>query len=267
MVIGGTVGGSIGGGVAGAPPPAISGTSPPLYTLAFRIEEDGQPSVRMQKTDGVLWYAENLRVPCFIFVPINQLLRACIELTNRIGGGESKKVKEEELQAYFTRYPGLLMGDEFGIVIPQPIIVVRAATSGSRPRKMKPDFVLGPIDQGGLWRVVELKPPSFPFMKLDKNGHPRPYRKLTEALVQLQDYGEAFTRPDVLDRFQTTYAIDGNLYRPELQLIYGMSTDFVKRQTSLLRFLRSYSGVSVVPWDTLLNRIARMLTKRKEEFR
>ena len=206
--------------------------------MAFLIDAQGNISVKYQASDGRLVYADRQVLPSGLFIACynkwNEVIKELEEMVN------SDSVSESDLQRFFERHPEIISGQEYDMVIPQASIYSEECN-----KEWKADFVLSPHDQTEFCKVLELKLPKAQLLRSDKSGHARPYRGLIDAIQQLKDYGKAFHSHVTQQKFKQKYGID--IYRPDLQLIYGRSSDIIN-----LRHVQELQKESSISYGILL---------------
>jgi acyl carrier protein len=217
--------------------------------IAFRIREDGRIEVGLQQTDGTWIYADGTsRLPSGLYLTVfsrwESVLKELEEMVN------SPAITESELQHFFERYPDLLKGDEYDVMIPQARIVPVDAS------EWKADFVLHPFDQTAFSKVLELKMPRLRTAREPKSQHSRFYADLFAAINQLRDYGAAFHDRGTRARFKEMYGIE--VYRPDLQLITGRKWD--KEYMERMLELQRRNDVRITDWDSHLEALRRKFT-------
>jgi acyl carrier protein len=217
--------------------------------IAFRIREDGKIEVGLQKTDGSWLYADGTSLlPCGVYLTVfskwTDVLKELEEMIN------SPSLVERDLQKFFEKYPELLKGDDYDLLIPQACIITE------EERDWHADFVLHPFDQTNFCKVLELKIPQISTVRPPKHGHAQFYKELNSAINQLRDYGEAFHSTVTRERFKQIYKI--NVYKPDLELIAGRKWDMAYMKTMLETQRRN--NIRIDDWDTHLEKLRRKFT-------
>jgi len=221
--------------------------------IAFRIQADGTIQVGLRKTDGTWIYADGTQhLPSGLYLTVfskwGEVIRELEELVNW------PKVDERHLQEFFEKYPELLKGDEYDLMIPQACIVNEADLEPGNT--WRADFVLHPLDEASFCKVLELKPPQFSVERSPSHSHMRFYANLHAALTQLRDYGEAFHSTQTRQRFRDQYGID--VFRPDLQLIAGRKWDFMHIRN--MQELQRRQMVTFDNWDAAIEKLRRKFT-------
>jgi (E)-4-hydroxy-3-methyl-but-2-enyl pyrophosphate reductase len=224
--------------------------SPKDKTIIFHVLKDGKIQAGIRLTDGTWTFADGIsKLPSGIYVTIyskwENILKELEEIIN------DPQTKEIDLQLFFEKYPELLKGDDYNIVIPQACIIPDNAEIQEKP--WRADYVLSPIDQTNFCKILEIKKPQQKMIRKEKSGHQRFIALLWEAINQLRDYAEAFNNKETRARFQETYEI--NVFKPDLQLIIGRKWD-MKFIEPMLK-LQKQSHVKIDDWDTHLEKLRR----------
>jgi len=214
--------------------------------LSFRFLPNGNIEVQLRLEDGSWCFADGTSLLpssiCILsFTKWSNILKELEEIIN------NPNTQEEDLQYFFERYPELLVGNDYDVVIPQAVIVKDDNT------QWKPDFVLAPKNQIEFAKVLDLKIPSMQIHKRPNSGHLNFSAKLWNGISQVKDYSREFDKQSVRDRFKNKYNID--VYKPDLHLIAGRKWDIMlmDRMRELLR----ETQVKVEDWDTTLERLKR----------
>ena len=159
-------------------------------------------------------------------------------------------VKENDLQKYFEKYPELLKGDDYDLIIPQATIIGNSNTS------WRADFVLRPFDQINFCKILELKVPQLYTIKKEKSGHVNFYSELNSAIRQLKDYYRAFNNDITKKMFSEKYKT--NVFEPDLQLLIGRKWD--TQQINHMQSLQRDNNIKINDWDTLIELLKRKFT-------
>lgn len=217
--------------------------------IAFRLREDGHVEIGLQQTDGTWVYADGTsHIPSGVYLTVfskwSDVLKELEEMIN------SPAMKEMDLQRFFERYPELLRGDKYDLMIPQARIVPQE--SGA----WRADFLLHPFDQTAFCKVLELKVPKLRTTRPPYAGHSRFYADLLGAINQLRDYGAAFHDGETRRRFKEMYGID--VFQPDLQLIAGRKWD--KEQMETMLEIQRRNMVRITDWDSHLEALRRKFT-------
>lgn len=217
--------------------------------IAFRILEDGRIQVGLQQTDGTWIYAGGTsRLPSGLYLTVFSKWEAVLKELEEIVN--SPHVRESDLQLFFEKYPDLLKGDEYDLIIPQARIIPHDS------HEWRADFVLHPFDQTAFCKVLELKVPTLRTARRPRAGHSQFYVELLEAINQLRDYGAAFRDHATRRRFSELYGVE--IYRPDLQLITGRKWD--KEYMERLLEVQRRNEVRITDWDSHLEALRRKFT-------
>lgn len=217
-------------------------------TLVFRVSANGIIQAGLQAADGTwLETGETARLPCGLYVAsFNKWAQILKELDDLVN---SPATNEQDMQAFFERYPDILAGRHFDVAIPQARIV-RGGDS-----EWRADFILHPLDQLRFCQILELKLPEARMLRRGRAGHAQFYAELMNAINQLRDYGEAFHDSLTRAKFKDAYGID--VYRPDLHLVIGRRA-YIQSFEKFREVQRRHS-VEIEDWDTLIDRLRREL--------
>lgn len=153
----------------------------------------------------------------------------------------SPKAKEKDFQDFFNRHRDFILNDEYKDAHPH------IGLTSDDGQALVPDFILEPIDQGGLCDLLELKLPSAKVFNLKKNRM-RYSAAVAEAAAQLRLYGRYFeeekNRNDLFERYRL------RAYKPKMFVIIGRRSHAVdafeerSMQTDLPNlYLRTYDDI------------------------
>lgn len=121
------------------------------------------------------------------------------------------RTQERDLQDFFERHPDLILSDEYRRLHPR-------ITLDAEEGELIPDFVLEPVEQGGLCDLLELKLPSARAFVLKTNRY-RFSAAVLEAAAQLRTYSEYFDDPRNREKVRERYGLTA--YRPRMFVILG----------------------------------------------
>lgn len=215
--------------------------------LRLRLRDDHRVEVSLEFEDGSWTYADGTKLlPSRLYIPSfskwTSVLKQLEELIN------DPKTKERDLQEFLEQYPELIAGDEYDEIIPQATITRDSKYSWAA------DFVLAPVNQNEFSKVLELKLPNVRSIKMPHNQHINFTGKVWDAINQLRDYGHAFDKPNVREKFKQAYNLD--VYKPDLHLIIGRKWDFVNRDNEIYE-LKRRSEVKIEDWDSVVQKLKR----------
>lgn len=215
--------------------------------LAFKVLGSGLIEVSIRLEDGSWTYSggKTLLPSKLYIIQYSKWADILKELEEMIN---YKKVKENDLQGYFERYPELLAADDYDHIIPQATIARCEIDTD-----WKADFVLAPYNQTEFSKIIELKLPTMQLTTKPRSGHVNFSAKLWRAITQLKDYSKIFDSPHTRKIFQEKYNTD--VFKPDLQLIAGRRWDLL--WVDSINSLRRDSGVNIEDWDSLLDRLKR----------
>lgn len=219
-----------------------------LRILSFSFTEKNRIQVKLKKEDGSWLYADGMvELPsnlCFLtYSRWGNILKELEELIN------SPETLESDLQKYFERYPELLAGKDYEVIIPQAVIETES-------NKWKSDFILIPHNQVEFSKILELKLPSVPIIKRPNSGHYNFSANLYNAIQQIKDYSRAFKSTEVQKRFQQKYNLE--VFEPDLHLIVGRKWDLQLNEEH--KKLIRESQVKIEDWDSVVERLKRNFT-------
>lgn len=214
--------------------------------ISFKVREDGYIEVGLQTSDGSWVYADGTEMlPSGIYNTVfnrwSEILKELEEMIN------SPSVEEDDLQKYFEKYPELLKGDEYDLIIPQATII------GKKDSPWRADFVLRPFDQVNFCKILELKMPKADSFRKERSSHPVFYKQLHESIRQVKDYYRAFHSEKTRELFKHKYGFE--VFEPDLQLIVGRKWDI--EHIKYLQEIQKDNGLKITDWDTTLERLKR----------
>jgi len=215
--------------------------------LSFRMKPNGRIEVSLQYEDGSWTFVDGVSLlpSKFYFITFSrwgQILKELEALVN------DPKTKEADLQNFFEANPELFTEDNYDRIIPQASIVVN-----DNETPWRADFVLTPIKQTELAKIIELKLPAINLINKPKSGHFSFSAKILKAIAQLKDYYRAFDNPEIRSRFESKYGT--YIYKPELHLVAGRSYDL--NWVDKINELRSENNIRIEDWDSLIDRLKR----------
>jgi len=221
------------------------------YQLVFRLRHDGAIEAVFVGTDGSVTDAgAHKRLISGIYVPTRSDLASILgELEELVN---NRRTKEQDLQRFFEAHPELLKEEPEDTVIPQARIIT------SEDDSWKADFFIKPVDDLAFCRVLELKLPTLRLDPRRRSGHTTFFGHLLAAIEQLRDYGGAFADSTTRAKFEAAYGIRAGKARPDLQLIAGRRVE--THDIEVLQQLQRDHAVTVVDYDTLIQRLRRKLT-------
>ena len=216
--------------------------------IHFRLGSDNKFKATLQYEDGSWCYADGKivlpsRICLLTYSRYANILKELEEIINDVN------VRESDLQEYFEKYPELLKGDDYDVIIPQAVIEIENT-------KWKSDFILIPINQYDFAKVLELKIPQFNLFNKPHSGHFTFSANLLNAFQQTRDYGQAFDNKETREKFRERYKVD--VLRPELHLIAGRKWD-ISIMDPMRRHL-SETHVKFENWDSAYERLKRRFT-------
>jgi hypothetical protein len=164
------------------------------------------------------------------------------ELINRAG------VSEEQLQRFFERHPGFLLGDRY------THLYSKLALFPGDIESPIPDFFAEGIG-AGVADIIELKLPNVPLIVGPKRR--RGFSAaLTQALNQVREYRSVFEDPSHRQRFQDAYGVKA--FRPDVCVVIGRSHSFTTPEERI-SITDEYRNLKLLTYDDILHR-ARLLT-------
>lgn len=168
----------------------------------------------------------------------------------------SAATKEHDFQEFFERNPDFILSDEYRTARSQ-LVLERDDPDGP----LIPDFILEPVEQGGLCDLLEIKQPQAKLFTIKKNRF-RYSSAVFEACAQLRTYAEYFDESRNRNRLREKYGVD--VFRPRLFLILGRRGD-----VSAIERRRAEADVpdriSVKTYDDILDRAKIRLARMQRQ--
>ena len=161
------------------------------------------------------------------------------------------ETSETDLQHFFEEHPYFLGDVRMSFPMPQVRLENRSGTL------LKPDFILKPIvayQRDSNWQVLDLKKPSARLLA-GPSRHIRLSHEVTQAIVQLKDYGDYFRNPENAD--QVAEVLGHRLRFPQLAVLIGRL-----RESEIERLETAQSrerDVRIVTYDEILRRQQRLV--------
>jgi hypothetical protein len=151
------------------------------------------------------------------------------------------KVKEGDLQKFFERYPHFFRIWEYRDIFPQ--VYLMREDEGP----LIPDFILTDKElQSSM--IVDIKLPQSKIV-LRKNNRNRFSAGITEAKAQLLEYHDWFENPNYRKLLKDKLGI--NIYRPQLAVIIGRSTEFTDA-LDRSKLISRDKDIKIVTYDDIL---------------
>lgn len=163
--------------------------------------------------------------------------------------------KEQEFQDFFERNPEFILSDDYKAARSQVVLEQDEMTG-----PLVPDFLLEPVEQGGLCDLLEIKRPQAQMFAIKKNRL-RYSAAVFEACAQLRTYAEFFDNPRNRERVRERHGLDA--FRPRLFLLLGR-----RGALSPLDRRRADSDigerVTLKTYDDILDRVKNRLSKMRK---
>jgi len=159
---------------------------------------------------------------------------------------------EHELQVFFEHNADFILNDDYKAARSQ---VVLEQESGP----LVPDFLLEPLEQGGLCDLLEIKKPQAKLFAIKKNRL-RYSAAVFEACAQLRTYAEFFDDPQNRNRVRERHGLDA--FKPRLFLLLGRrgaaSAGDRRRADSVLG-----ERIELKTYDDILDRVKHRLSRMR----
>lgn len=162
--------------------------------------------------DGTYRYlddAQNLHNIIYVSSETRALQIAVDELETLVN---EPSPKEKDFQDFFERYPEFILNDDYKKAHPHIVL------TKDEDERLIPDFVLEPIDQGGLCDLLELKLPSAQIYVLQKKRM-RFSAAVLEACAQLREYRMFFDEKENRNRILEKFGLLA--FKPKMIVIIG----------------------------------------------
>lgn len=151
------------------------------------------------------------------------------------------KIKESELQDFFTRYPDFLKMNEYKEIHPHLIL------ENETNKKLIPDFVLEPINNQGLSDILDLKLPQQKVYV--GNYRPRFSAEINKVCSQLREYSAFFESRQNRQKIKQKYGLE--LYSPKMITVIGRRQEI--DPILIKRINQSLPNLSVKNYDDIID--------------
>lgn len=162
------------------------------------------------------------------------------------------RVREKDLQSFFTEFPYLLAGPDYTEIRSQ--VVLQLQDQGA----LIPDFFLQPVDQWQLWDIADIKLPRFRTV-VHQRHRTRLSSAVMEGIAQLRTYSRYFDDPQNRDLAMKLHGISA--YKPRLILIIGRAEPDVS-PTEWRTIESEAAGVRLLNYDQVVELARQRLTGR-----
>lgn len=170
----------------------------------------------------------------------------------------SETTRELDMQRFFEQNPEFILNDEYKAARAQ-VMLERSDDEGP----LIPDFLLEPVEQGGLCDILEIKRPNVKMFAMKKNRL-RFSAAVFEACAQLRTYAAYFDDPMNRVRIRERHGL--HAFRPRLFLILGRRGDV---EPCVRRAIESDVGdkIAIKSYDDILERVKHRLRGLRRDSR